>query len=302
MPQTKGRASFHRYLADSPESEAWGVAVTAAGRQLSPAGAAYPPAGHPADHAFSWEKGRVLAACQVVLITAGRGRFESRATGLQPVEAGTALVVLPGVWHRYAPDPATGWEEQWIELRGAVVENLQRRGVLSPKHAVIAVERRLELAGIFDGILARFGRDTAVACDPERAALGLQVLALISGVGGQGETPDSVAALIGRAERLLADRVESAPAMPALARELGVAYSHFRREFKRHTGLSPQRYLGQLRLEKACRILGTTAEPVKSIADRLGFCSPYHFSTAFKRHFGVAPDHWRRQHVDETTT
>ncbi len=242
----------------------------------------------------------MLAACQVVLITAGRGRFESRATGLQPVEAGTAMVVLPGVWHRYAPDAATGWEEQWIELRGAVVENLQRRGILSAKNSLIAVERRLELAGLFEAILSRFGSDTAVACDPERAALGLQVLALISGAGGQGEASHSITALIGRAERLLADRVESAPVMPVLARELGVAYSHFRREFKRHTGLSPQRYLGQLRLEKACRILGTTAEPVKAIADRLGFCSQYHFSAAFKRHFGVAPDHWRRRHVGET--
>lgn len=286
----------HRYLAESPESEAWGVAVTAGGRQSCAAGAPYPPRGHPADHAFSWEKGRVLPACQVVFITQGRGRFESRATGLRTVEAGTALVLLPQVWHRYAPDPETGWEEQWIELRGSVVEALGQGGVLDPRHAVVPVERPLELASLFDGIWSRLAGDTAVACDPERGALGLQVLAMLAGAASPhaaGARP--MALLVGRAERLLADAVESAPAMPELARQLGVAYSYFRREFKRHTGLSPHRYLNQMRLEKACRLLGSTEEPIKSIAERLGFSSPFHFSAAFKQRYGAAPEHWRRR-------
>ena len=299
MTQPKPRLDYRRYLADSPESEPWGVAVTAAGRQACAAGAPYPPPGHPPDHAFAWAQGRVLGACQIVFITAGRGRFESRATGLQPVNAGTALIILPGIWHRYAPDPATGWIEQWIELRGFAVENLQRKGVLTPGRAIIRVERALELGSFFEGIHARLRGDTAPACDPERAALGLQVLALVSGADERGATARTITALIERAERRLADTLEDAPSMPAVARELGVAYSYFRREFKRHTGLSPQRYLNQLRLEKARRLMGATDEPLKAIASRLGFSSQYHFSTAFKRQFGVAPQHWRRRHLQQ---
>jgi AraC-like DNA-binding protein len=295
MLQDHTRANYHRYLADSPASEAWGVAVTAAGRQVCQAGVAYPPTGHPPDHAFSWKKGRVLAACQVVFITAGRGRFESRATGLQTVEAGTALVLLPGAWHRYAPDPVTGWVEQWIELRGSVVVNLQRKGVLSAKRAIVPVPQPLELVSFYEGIHARLAGEAVHGCDPERAALGLQVLALVSGASERRGTTRSITALIGRAERLLADMLERAPAMPAIARELGVAYSYFRREFKRHTGLPPQRYFSQMRLEKARRLMGATDEPLKGIADRLGFSSPYHFSNAFKRHFGLAPEHWRNR-------
>lgn len=297
MSQAKPRRDYRRYLTDSPEAAAWGVVVTSAGRQRCAAGAAYPPAGHPADHAFSWEQGRVLGACQIVFITEGRGRFEARATGLRPVEAGTALVVLPGVWHRYAPEPATGWVEHWAELRGSVVEGLVARGVLAPARAVVRVERALELAGIFDGIHARLLADTVRGCDPERAALGLQLLALVAEAGERTPARRSMAAVVGRAERRMADAPERAPAMPALARELGVAYSYFRREFKRHTGLSPQRYLNRLRLEKARRLMGATDEPLKEIADQLGFSSPYHFSSAFKRHFGVAPEHWRRRHL-----
>lgn len=285
----------HRYLADSPEAEPWGISVTAAGRQVCAPDSPYPPPGHPEDHAFSWEKGRVLPACQVVFITQGHGQFESRATGTQVVEAGTALVILPGVWHRYAPDRATGWVEQWIELRGTVVSALVARGTLSPKQAVVRIERTLELTSLFDAIQARLAGEAVLACDPERGALGLQVLALVAAAREQGPAARSMQLLIGRAERLLADSVENAPPMPELARRLGVAYSHFRREFKRQTGLSPHRYLAQMRLEKARRLMGATDEPLKGIAERLGFSSPYHFSAAFKRHFGLAPEHWRRE-------
>ncbi|MBA4136036.1 MAG: AraC family transcriptional regulator [Opitutus sp.] len=296
MTRNIAALSRHRYLAESPESEPWGIAVTAAGRQLCAPGTAYPPPGHPEDHAFSWDNGRVLPACQVVFILDGRGRFESRATGLQEVTAGTALVILPNVWHRYAPDFATGWVEQWIELRGPVVESLLRRETLHPKRAVVRIERTLEFTSLFDAIQSRLTGDSALACDPERGALGLQVLALVAAANDCGPAARSITALIGRAERLLADSVEHAPPMPELARKLGVAYSYFRREFKRHTGLSPHRYLNQMRLEKARRLMGATDESLKAIADRLGFSSPYHFSAAFKRHFGVAPEHWRQRH------
>ena len=47
--------------------------------------------------------------------------------------------------------------------------------------------------------------------------------------------------------------------------------------------------------ERARRLIGSTDEPLRAIADRLGFSSQYHFSSAFRRHFGLSPLAWRRQ-------
>ncbi len=88
--------------------------------------------------------------------------------------------------------------------------------------------------------------------------------------------------------------VDKPPAIPGLARELGVAYSYFRREFKRHTGLAPYQYARQLRLEKARRMIGSSSQSLQNIAEQLGFASPYHLSAAFKKQYGQSPDHWRR--------
>lgn len=295
MTQTRRSTDYHHYLAESPESKPWGIAVTAAGCQTSRAGASYPPVGHPADHAFSWHHGRVLGACQIVFITAGRGEFESRATGRRRIQAGTVLIILPGHWHRYRPDPNSGWVEHWVEIRGAVVENLQRAGVLSPQRAIVQVERPLELMSLFEGIHARLSADTSLVCDPERAALGLQILAFVSNARERAVAARSITTAIGRAGRMMADALEKPLAIPAIARELGVAYSYFRREFKRHTGLSPHRYRSQMRLEKARRLIGVSNEPLKTIADRLGFSSQYHLSSAFKRQFGLPPSAWRKR-------
>jgi AraC-like DNA-binding protein len=289
----RARPDYRRYLLNTPESEVWGIAVTAGGRQTCPAGSPYPPPGHPPDHHFSWENGRVLGACQIIFIGEGRGVFESRATGLVRASAGTAFVVLPGVWHRYAPDPETGWTEQWVELQGKTMEALCEKGALAAPKAVVPMERALELETLMDSIQARLSTASTVF-DPEAAALGLHVLAMVVEAPRLRAPPRPIAALVARAERMLMDSVDQPPAIPGLARELGVAYSYFRREFKRHTGLAPYQYVRQMRLEKARRLIGNSSESLQAIADRLGFASPYHLSAAFKKHYGLAPDHWRR--------
>jgi AraC-like DNA-binding protein len=149
------------------------------------------------------------------------------------------------------------------------------------------------MESFFEAIHARLGLETALVCDPERAALGMQILALVGGEDQRGTGTRSITVLVGRAERLMAASLADPPSIPEIARELGAAYSHFRREFKRHTGLSPHRYINKMRLEKARRLMGVTENPLKSIADSLGFSSQYHFSSAFKRQFGVSPKAWR---------
>lgn len=297
MTLTAKRPTQHRYLPHSPESEPWGIAVTAAGHQTVGPGEPYPPRGHPADHAFSWQSGRILEACQVVFISQGRGLYESSATGLQTVQSGVAMLILPGLWHRYAPDPATGWTEQWIELRGATIDVLRQRGTLAPSHALIPIDRVLEFSSLFSAIQSRMTGDRAQACDPERGALGLQVLAMLTSITAQRTGEQSMAEFVGRAERLMADSLDSVGSMPALAKQLGVGYSHFRREFKRRTGLSPHSYLAQIRLEQARRMIAASDRPLKDIAEQLRFSSPYHFSAAFKRHFGLSPGLWKQKQL-----
>jgi AraC-like DNA-binding protein len=285
---------YRRYLINPPDADVWGIAVTGCGRQTCAAGTTYPPAGHPPDHHFNWDNGRVLGSCQIIFISRGTGVFDSRATGLVQVSAGTAMVVIPGVWHRYAPDPKTGWLEHWIELQGATPQSLVRKGLLSPERAVVAIDRTIKLESLMDEIQG-LSSEAGAGFVPETAALGMHILSLVVAAQRSREPARPITSFVARAEEILMNSVDKPPAIPGLARELGVAYSYFRREFKRHTGLAPYQYARQLRLEKARRMIGGSSQNLQSIADQLGFASSYHLSAAFKKQYGQSPDHWRRR-------
>src|SRR4051812_31090363 len=91
------RENHFKYFSLAAEFGCWGLGVTAAGFTRVPAGAPYPAAEHPVDHRLEWTQGRVLAATQIVLITAGRGWFETKESGRCMIHPGTAFLILPGV-------------------------------------------------------------------------------------------------------------------------------------------------------------------------------------------------------------
>lgn len=88
---------------------------------------------------------------------------------------------------------------------------------------------------------------------------------------------------------------EKAPALPDLAREVGLSRFHFWRAFKQSTGMTPHAFLAQRRLERSCDLLRSSNLSLTQIALECRFCSSSHFATAFKRVFGVTPKDFRRQ-------
>lgn len=282
-------ADFARYLPPKGESELWGLEVRAGGRITNAPGYSYPPRGHPSDHVFSWERGRILGAWQAILLIDGAGEFQARRRGaVETVEAGDLLWVTPGQWHRYRPSPQVGWAELWVELAGPVLGRLTEAGLLPAQNAV----RRGLSTRVFAKLLGQMHEGLSNDDGADRAADGLRFLGLL--MRREEGSESRLVCAVRSAERLLAERMPSAVCMPSLARELGVGYAGFRREFKRRTGLAPRQYFLRLRLERAQRLLGSTPAKLEDIAQQLGFSSGFHLSAAFKTHFGVAPAVWRK--------
>ena len=75
-------------------------------------------------------------------------------------------------------------------------------------------------------------------------------------------------------------------------RRHGCGYENFRKFFKAELGISPHRYRIRRRLDAACALLSDPGLSIASIAERLGYSSPYEFSAQFKRHMGCAPSEY----------
>lgn len=69
----------------------------------------------------------------------------------------------------------------------------------------------------------------------------------------------------------------------------GRSLATFKRDFKKVSDLSPQKWLIQKRLEKAHQLIREEGRKVSDVYFDVGFKNRSHFTTAFKKHFGYAP-------------
>ena len=68
-------------------------------------------------------------------------------------------------------------------------------------------------------------------------------------------------AVLRRAKEFLHDEMNRNPGVTELSAAVGMNVDHFSRMFKRSTGLAPHQYLGNIRLERAKRLLARDARP-----------------------------------------
>jgi AraC-like DNA-binding protein len=71
--------------------------------------------------------------------------------------------------------------------------------------------------------------------------------------------------------------------------------SEFSRSFKRYFGLSPHRYLRQIRVDAACELLATSNHSLLRIATLTGFYDQSHMTNTFVRAKGLSPGRYREK-------
>ena len=77
--------------------------------------------------------------------------------------------------------------------------------------------------------------------------------------------------------------------------EVGMSRTQLHRKLKELTGFSASRFLQNIRMQQAMKLLKEKKVNVSQIAYSVGFSSQTHFSTTFKQYYGVSPTEYIRQ-------
>ncbi len=85
----------------------------------------------------------------------------------------------------------------------------------------------------------------------------------------------------------------------SLAEDVGISRAQLHRKMKEITGIASGKFLRNLRMEQAARLLSEGKVGVAQVAYKVGYADQAHFSTAFKAHYGLSPSEYAEKHKDE---
>jgi AraC-like DNA-binding protein len=296
------RHSTFRYLPPRQRDTDWGLHVSGAGAARIRPGEPYPPTGHPELYDFSWSRGRTLPEFSIVLISQGRGVFESLETGEQAVDAGTAMLLFPGIWHRYRPVASTGWAEWWVAFSGDHIDRLIAKRFFSAQVPLLRPPAIEPLLAIFEKIIGQ-QQDVAAGRSHMLAAHVLEILAILAkdaqpALESQWQperlaVPTAADGYVNEALRIIWTESHAELTVRRLARRLGLSTRSLERRFHRCLQRTIRDAIQECRVARAERLLAETNLPITSIVSAAGFCSYDGMRRALTKSLGHAPSKLR---------
>ncbi|WP_163994785.1 helix-turn-helix transcriptional regulator [Pyxidicoccus caerfyrddinensis] len=240
-----------------------------------------------------------FTSASIAVVRSGVFSFRSER-GPQLLTTGFSLLANPGQQYEISHEHAGGDRCLIFRFDEATLERLVGSG---PRGA----SRRYFARSVLPAMprIEALGHLAEQRLDEGGVTLGLEELglALAANVSAQlGRAPrgevtrdsraarDSVYAALAQIEHASKDELR----LGDLARVAGLSPYHFLRVFKRETGVTPHRFLMQVRVRRAVELLRDTDRPVTEIAYDVGFGDLSNFINTFRRELGCSPARFRK--------
>lgn len=216
---------------------------------------------------------------QLLVCTAGRGWVQAGGEWLC-CEAGGAYLTPGGALHAYQADSEARWEVCWVQSG----DDWLRRADAPTLTSVDSGPLAAALAGL--------RREATEAADP---SLLPPWAFLVAAYARRMARPDTGDARLRRLWEAVGADLAHCWTVEALAARVGVSGEHLRRLCHQQGGRSPMNHVTALRMRQAMALLASESYTIETVAQQVGYDSPFAFSAAFKRHQGVSPSEYRQK-------
>lgn len=215
-------------------------------------------------------------------VVKGTGKFE-REGQTYNVNAGEFFVIPPGIKTYYEADSKDPWEYIWVGFTCDGDLPVTLDPVVYCKSAGSIFEKMT-----YSG---KYNNGTAAYLD------GL-IWQLMASLLRYNEEPKDESVYVEKAISYMNTEYARGVTIQEIADALNLNRSYFSTVFKNEMGVSPLKYLMNLRFEKAVEIMTNKGGSPTLAALSCGYTDIYQFSKMFKTRFGVSP----RQYIKNHTT
>lgn len=243
--------------------------------------------------AYSWNnRGRNESFCLFQYCMDGEGVLEMDGI-TYPVHKNEAfLIEIPGESHYYLPQHSSHWEFVFLEftkeclplarkihrMAGPVIPFGENSGLLTQALDIYNLALQDALHSYFENSRVSYDFWMRLA----EYALSLP--------GRERSKADDAKAYLDQ------HYGQSSLSLDEIADHLGISKYSLCREFHKKYGITVGRYLRELRISQACRLLMTQNDnTLQQIAELVGFANDNYFGKVFKAAKGISPDRYRRQ-------
>lgn len=220
-------------------------------------------------------------------VTHGKGTYICDGKSYK-VETGESFVVRPNHMVQWYPDREEPWGYTWMIINSDILINLADQLIFAQDDCIISRMTPDIVLPMFEHLVA-----VGNIFETNNTRIGIAYGIIGAYIDTFKKNSSKVPVLYQKAIYYIEKNFYQKSCTPAnLAKKLNVSNSSLYRLFRNNSGISPEKYIQNYRLEQATQML-EKGFSVKLVALSCGFSDPFYFSKVFKKFKGVIPTKYK---------
>ncbi len=202
---------------------------------------------------------------------------------------GEMLIYYPAEQQWYSFERGVECESYWVHFTGTEAANLLNEAGVCAHQCKLTLQKE-KLTELFGKMLREYAIDGSSL--RARSYL-LQIFAELNGNNAENSQKTKQ---ISEVMRLMHESYTKNLSMDFYAKACHLSTDRFAHIFKEYAGISPGRYILNIRLRQVKYLLEYSDLTVSQIAGAAGFNDALYLSRIFKQKVGMSPKEWRKEH------
>jgi AraC-like DNA-binding protein len=238
---------------------------------------------------YSWGPG-IKDHYKLHYVHSGHGIFKAGNTTYH-LSKGEGFLVCPNVIVSYRPDSENSWNYSWVAFNGVNAETYLNRAGLNENNPVFKCVQEVHINNCFQAIFHSAKCEKSMDLKSLSAFYDLlSILIEETSINYSDKSSTKHQDIyVKQAIEFIDTNYSRKISIEEIASYVGINRKYLCRLFSDILNVSPQNYLINFRLQKACDLLVNSGLSIHEVSNSIGYTDPFLFSKVFKKYKGISP-------------